>query len=47
MCLPNRIHKVCHVSEVNRIEGLPSVLSSIRIRLVWETKCYSESVEML
>lgn len=45
--LPSRVHKVSKGSEVNRNEGLHSVLRSKLNRLVRKTKGYSKSVEML
>ena len=45
--LPSRRHKVGKGGEVNRNEGLHSVLRSKLNRLVRKTKGYSKSVEML
>ena len=45
--LPRNRHKVGKGSEVNRNEGLHSVLRGKLNRLVRKTKGYSKSVEML
>ena len=45
--LPRNLHKVGKGSEVNRNEGLHSVLRGKLNRLVRSTKGYSKSIEML